>query len=71
MNETCAPKLRVATYNVHGCVGMDRQRSEARIAEVIAQLSVDIVGLQEVDLSRTAFRRRGSDWDDRRTTWLA
>ena len=52
MNETSAPKLRVATYNVHGCVGMDRQRSEARIAEVIAQLSVDIVALQELDLSR-------------------
>jgi endonuclease/exonuclease/phosphatase family metal-dependent hydrolase len=52
MNETLASKLRVATYNVHGCVGMDRQRSEARIAEVIAQLSVDIVALQELDLSR-------------------
>jgi endonuclease/exonuclease/phosphatase family metal-dependent hydrolase len=52
MNETLAPKLRVATYNVHGCVGTDRQRSEARIAEVIAQLSVDIIGLQELDLSR-------------------
>jgi endonuclease/exonuclease/phosphatase family metal-dependent hydrolase len=52
MNESSAPKLRVATYNVHSCVGMDRQRSEARIAEVIAQLSVDIIGLQELDLSR-------------------
>jgi endonuclease/exonuclease/phosphatase family metal-dependent hydrolase len=52
MNETSAPKLRIATYNVHGCVGMDRKRSEARIAEVIAQLSVDIVALQELDLSR-------------------
>ena len=52
MNETLAPTLRVATYNVHGCVGMDRRRSEARIAEVIAQLSVDIIGLQELDLSR-------------------
>lgn len=46
------PKLRAATYNVHGCVGMDRQRSEARIAEVIASLSVDVVGLQELDSSR-------------------
>ena len=53
MNETSALKLRVATYNVHGCVGIDCQRSEARIAEVIAQLSVDIIGLQELDLSRT------------------
>jgi len=45
-------KLRVATYNVHGCMGMDRQRSEARIAEVIAEMSVDIVALQELDLGR-------------------
>lgn len=52
MSERTAPKLRVATYNVHGCVGTDRRRSEARIAEVIANLAVDIVGLQELDLSR-------------------
>ncbi|CAN5468005.1 endonuclease/exonuclease/phosphatase family protein [soil metagenome] len=45
-------KLRVATYNVHGCVGIDRQRSEERIARVIAELSVDIIGLQELDLGR-------------------
>jgi len=31
---------------------MDRQRSEARIAEVIAELSIDIVGLQELDFGR-------------------
>ena len=52
MSETPAAKLRVATYNVHGCVGTDRQRSEARIAEVIAELSVDVIGIQEVDLNR-------------------
>ena len=45
-------KLRIATYNVHGCMGMDRQRSETRIAEVIAEMSVDIVALQELDLGR-------------------
>ena len=50
--EPTAPHLRVATYNVHGCVGIDRQRSESRIAEVIASMSVDIVGLQELDLGR-------------------
>lgn len=44
--------VRVATYNVHGCIGTDRQRYEARIARVIAQLSVDIIGLQELDLGR-------------------
>ena len=52
-------KLRVATYNVHGCMGMDRQRSEARIAEVIAEMSVDIVALQELDFGRR--RSAGAD----------
>lgn len=44
--------LRVATYNVHGCVGIDGRRSETRIAEVIAESGADIVGVQELDLSR-------------------
>jgi endonuclease/exonuclease/phosphatase family metal-dependent hydrolase len=44
--------LRVATYNVHGCRGMDARRSEKRIAEVIAMLDVDVIGLQELDLNR-------------------
>ena len=33
-------------------MGMDRRRSETRIAEVIAEMSVDVVALQEVDLGR-------------------
>ena len=51
-SEPIRRRLRVATYNVHGCVGMDGHRSEGRIAEVIASLSADIVGLQELDLGR-------------------
>jgi len=31
---------------------MDRQRSETRIAQVIAEMSVDVVALQELDLGR-------------------
>jgi endonuclease/exonuclease/phosphatase family metal-dependent hydrolase len=31
---------------------MDRQRSESRIAEVIASMSADVVGLQELDSGR-------------------
>jgi endonuclease/exonuclease/phosphatase family metal-dependent hydrolase len=38
---------------------MDRRRSEARIAEVIAEMSVDIVALQELDLGRR--RSAGAD----------
>jgi endonuclease/exonuclease/phosphatase family metal-dependent hydrolase len=56
---TSEAKLRVATYNVHGCTGIDRRRSEARIAEVIAEMSVDIVALQELDLGRR--RSAGAD----------
>ncbi|MDQ3118078.1 MAG: endonuclease/exonuclease/phosphatase family protein [Verrucomicrobiota bacterium] len=52
MAEPNARRLRVATYNVHGCVGMDRKRSEARIAEVITSLAADVVALQELDLGR-------------------
>ena len=40
--------LRVASYNVHGCVGRGNVRSVERVAEVIAELGCDTVGLQEV-----------------------
>jgi endonuclease/exonuclease/phosphatase family metal-dependent hydrolase len=59
MTPMSAPKLRVATYNVHGCMGMDRRRSEERIAKVIAEMSVDVVALQELDLGRR--RSAGAD----------
>ena len=40
--------LRVATYNVHRCRGMDRRVSVARIAEVIHRLDADVVAVQEI-----------------------
>jgi endonuclease/exonuclease/phosphatase family metal-dependent hydrolase len=40
--------LVVASYNIHRGVGLDRRRDLARIADVIAEMSPDIVGLQEV-----------------------
>ena len=52
MSEKVSDRLHVATYNVHSCVGMDGRRSETRIAEVIAALNVDVIGLQELDLNR-------------------
>lgn len=48
--------LRVMTYNVHGCVGMDGSLSPSRIARVISQYDPDIVALQELDVGR---RRSG------------
>ncbi len=41
--------LRVATYNVHGCVGSDGERAPLRVAEVITELEAQVVALQEVD----------------------
>ena len=41
------PNLRVATYNVHGCVGTDGRHDPDRVASVVAELEADIVALQE------------------------
>lgn len=43
-------KLRLASYNVHKCVGLDRRRMPERVIRVINALKADIVALQEVDL---------------------
>ncbi len=40
--------LRVATYNIHRCRGMDRRVRPERIAAVLATIAPDIVALQEV-----------------------
>ncbi len=40
--------LRVITYNVHKCRGMDGRVSAVRIAGVLRELRGDIIGLQEV-----------------------
>jgi len=44
--------LRVMTYNVHSCIGMDGKISPERIARVIGRHEPDIVALQELDLRK-------------------
>ena len=41
--------LKVATYNIHKCVGTDRKRDPARILEVLREVDADIIALQEAD----------------------
>jgi endonuclease/exonuclease/phosphatase family metal-dependent hydrolase len=41
-------RLRVATYNVHRCRGLDRLVRPERIAAVLRALEADVIGLQEV-----------------------
>jgi endonuclease/exonuclease/phosphatase family metal-dependent hydrolase len=40
--------VRVATYNVHRCRGLDRRTRVERIAAVLATIDPDVVALQEV-----------------------
>lgn len=40
--------LRIASYNIHRCVGNDRRLDTARVAGVITEMGCDTIGLQEV-----------------------
>ena len=40
--------LRVATYNIHRCRGLDGRTNPQRIAEVIRSIEPDVIALQEV-----------------------
>jgi endonuclease/exonuclease/phosphatase family metal-dependent hydrolase len=41
--------FKVATYNVHRCIGADNVYNPDRISAVLRSLKADLVGLQEVD----------------------
>ncbi|HEY3967605.1 MAG TPA: endonuclease/exonuclease/phosphatase family protein [Planctomycetaceae bacterium] len=50
--------VRVMTYNVHSCMGLDGRLSIRRIARVLAERNADVIALQELDVrhSRTSFQ---------------
>ena len=41
-------RVRVVTYNVHKCRGMDGRANPARIAGVLREVEADVIALQEV-----------------------
>ena len=41
--------LKIASWNIRKCVGLDRRRDPVRVAGVIAGLEADAVALQEAD----------------------
>lgn len=41
-------KIRIATYNIHKCIGIDRKYSPERIADVLRETKADVIALQEV-----------------------
>jgi endonuclease/exonuclease/phosphatase family metal-dependent hydrolase len=51
--------LRVMTYNIHSCVGIDGKLRPERIARVINRFDPDVIAVQEVDCHRR--RSRGQD----------
>jgi endonuclease/exonuclease/phosphatase family metal-dependent hydrolase len=42
-------RVKVATYNIHKCVGTDRRRDPVRILNVLKEIDADIIALQEAD----------------------
>jgi endonuclease/exonuclease/phosphatase family metal-dependent hydrolase len=48
--EARARALRIATYNLHGAVGIDGRFAPERIGEVLAEIDADVFALQEVPL---------------------
>src|SRR5579872_22139 len=40
--------LRIATYNIHKCRGLDRRIKPTRIVEVLCEVEADVIALQEV-----------------------
>jgi endonuclease/exonuclease/phosphatase family metal-dependent hydrolase len=47
-SSTAARTLRIATYNIHRCRGLDGRTRPERTAAVIRSLNADVVALQEV-----------------------
>ena len=41
--------LRVASYNIRKCIGLDRRRDPERVLSVLAELDADVIALQEAD----------------------
>lgn len=47
MSVSTSGQIRVATYNVHACVGTDGRHDPKRTAAVINEIGADVVALQE------------------------
>jgi endonuclease/exonuclease/phosphatase family metal-dependent hydrolase len=52
-------RIRIMTYNVHSCIGLDGRHAPERLARVISRYEPDVVALQELDVNR--LRTEGVD----------
>ncbi|HSB12745.1 MAG TPA: endonuclease/exonuclease/phosphatase family protein [Blastocatellia bacterium] len=51
-------RIRVVTYNIHRCRGLDRRVRPARIVDVLREMDADIIALQEVVSLRGGAREK-------------
>lgn len=57
--EMRADHIRIVTYNIHACIGIDGHYDVHRISQVLDHSRADIIALQEVDVGR-----RRTDYQD-------
>ena len=71
LSEQLGPQcMRIASYNVHGCVGADGGRDPGRVADVILETGCDTIGVQEVHQAEVLAARTGFDLvEGARHTW--
>jgi len=46
------PEIKIATYNIRNCQGIDGKNDPSRIADLLKGIDADIIALQEVDKYR-------------------
>lgn len=49
MAESAGWHMKLATWNIHRCIGRDGEKSPARCAAVLQEIDADVVALQEVE----------------------
>jgi endonuclease/exonuclease/phosphatase family metal-dependent hydrolase len=49
MTEPGGGRIKVATYNIHRCVGVDSRFDPGRIAGVLAEIGADVAAVQELE----------------------
>ena len=64
-----APTLRIATYNIHRCRGIDGRTRPERIAAVLRDIDADVIALQEVIGPGPHGRRPRRGDSARRSAW--
>jgi endonuclease/exonuclease/phosphatase family metal-dependent hydrolase len=53
--EVLQPRIKIASYNIHGGLGRDGHVVPKRIVRVLAEVDADVVALQEVEARATGF----------------